>query len=234
MRYESAERVNRGGPMRILRFLAAACPAVLASSVALAQEPATAAATGVREHDGFYLRLGLGLGFAVGKNTPDEGSAELDLSGFGIPSEIAAGGTLAPGMVIGGGAYSIFLPSPSYSAGEAEASGGATQLIGLGPFIDYYLDPRGGIHFGGALFLASGFVAEKEQDGGGTAAKASGLGFGAALMGGYEIFVGEQWSVGVVGRLAYYNVKLKADSPSNPKSSLSAFTPAVLFGATYH
>jgi hypothetical protein len=213
--------------MRISTFVAAFCPVLLSSSLALAQ--AATETPDVREHDGFYLRLGLGLGYAIGTSKPDEGSADADVTGIGIPSELAIGGTIAPGMVIGGGAYNIFLPSPTYKNESVDVDGGATQLGSLGPFIDYYLDPKGGIHFGGALLFASAAVAETD-----VAPKASGFGFGGALMGGYEVFVGDQWSIGVIGRLAYYSVKLTADLPGDPKSTLSVFTPAVLFGATYH
>jgi hypothetical protein len=199
------------------------------TDAATAPAPAPAATAGVREHDGFYLRLGLGLGFAFGTTKPEESSADADVSGFGIPSELAIGGTLAPGLVIGGGAYNMFVPAPKYKIADQDVDGGGIQLGSLGPFVDYYLDPKGGIHFGGALLFASAAVAEKDS-----IPKASGFGFGAALMGGYEIFVGEQWSIGVVGRVAYYNVKLTADLPGDPQTTLGVFTPAVLFGATYH
>jgi hypothetical protein len=46
--------------------------------------------------------------------------------------------------------------------------------------------------------------------------------------------VGEQWSIGVLGRLTYCGVKMTADVNGDPKSDLSIIVPGVLFSATHH
>ena len=210
-------------------IVAGLCSAVFASSTALAQDAAETSAPGVHEHDGFYLRFGLGLGYIAGKEKPEQGSGDADVTGFGIPVELAFGGTPAPGLVIGGGSYGMYVPSPKLKSNGNETDGGALTISGIGPFVDYYLDPNGGAHFGGALLLASIGVSEKDS-----APKGSGIGFGGAIFGGYEMWIGDQWSVGVIGRVAYYNAKVTFDAPGDPKNTISGITPAVLLGFTYH
>ncbi|HXK20611.1 MAG TPA: hypothetical protein VNG33_22525, partial [Polyangiaceae bacterium] len=76
------------------------------------QPQASAAQPGVRTHDGFYFRLGLGVGALDGSftlhhhNTVDDSDKD-EISGSGVAylGELALGGSPKPGIVIGGGAY---------------------------------------------------------------------------------------------------------------------------------
>ncbi len=209
--------------------VAAALSSAFATSGAFAQEPIFDA--GVREHDGFYLRLGAGVGYAFGKAKPEDGpsAAEADVSGIGIPTELAAGGTIAPGLVLGGGSYGLVLPAPKYKNDLAEVTGGQTVASAVGPFIDYYIDPKGGAHVEAALLF--GYISNAAKD---AQPSGAGFGFGAMLGGGYEFFVSDQWSIGALARVTYYNVKVKYDTSGEPKSTVSLFVPGILFGATYH
>jgi hypothetical protein len=218
--------------MRVSNFVLALATALigcLATSSASAQEPDLE--TGVREHDGFYLRLGIGLGYGFGKAKPEDGpsDAEADVTGIGIPTELAFGGTLAPGLVLGGGSYGFVVPVPKYKNDLSEVDGGQLVASGVGPFVDYYIDPRGGAHVQGALLLS--YISNQSKD---AQPAGAGFGFGAMLGGGYEVFVSDQWSIGVLARLTYYNVKVKYDTGGDPKSTVSLIVPGILFGATYH
>jgi hypothetical protein len=71
-------------------------PAVLA---ALALSPRAAAAE-PRTHDGFYLRLGVGPGYALGTLASDAGSG--DSTGVNVSTQLAIGWTVRPGLVVGG------------------------------------------------------------------------------------------------------------------------------------
>lgn len=203
--------------------------ALLSGGAAWAQEAAPAA--GVREHDGFYARLGIGPGFVLGSSKLDKGGAEADVSGFALATELAFGGTVAPGLVIGGGSFSMVVPAPSYAPDTGdEVDAGTHHVSGIGPFVDYYFDPSGGAHVQAALLLSGIYIQEKDDQPSG-----SGFGFGAMLGGGYELWVGEQWSIGPLVRIVYYRDQVEASgSGTNIESTLGLFVPAVLFGATYH
>jgi hypothetical protein len=186
---------------------------------------------GLRAHDGFYLRLGAGPGFVFGSNTLDKGDVQVDVSGFALSTELAFGGTPAPGLVIGGGSFSMVVPAPEYATdGAPEVTAGTHHISGIGPFVDYYFDPSGGAHAQAALLLSGAYVQEKDET-----ASASGFGYGAMLGGGYEFWIGEQWSLGPLVRLTVYSDKLEqSGSGTNVKSTLTLFVPSVLIAATYH
>jgi hypothetical protein len=180
-------------------------------------------------HDGFYLRLGAGFGGVGGSSTPDAGGPSTSMKGGTISSEIALGGTVAPGLVFGGGVYSMIVPSPKYTPdGGTEVDAGAHHIAGFGPMIDWYFDPTKGGHLQAGLLLATGVVSQKDNTPG---AK----GFGGALMigGGYEFWVGEQWSIGPLARITAYRIGMKTDD-LDIKYTLGMVNLAILFAATYH
>src|SRR5438045_765689 len=98
---------------------AAAC--ISGTSSAQEAAPAAGGSAGASQgsaahtHDGFYLRLGLGFGGVGGNVTPDAGGPTTSMKGGTVSSELAFGGTVAPGLVIGGGIYSMIVPSPKYT-----------------------------------------------------------------------------------------------------------------------
>jgi hypothetical protein len=167
----------------------------------------------VRNHDGFYLRLGLGVGPLYSS----------EAGGVGIPSELALGGTPAPGLVLGVGNYGVVIPKP-----DDDRDAGQLAFNAWGPFVDYYLDPKLGAHVQASVMFVFGLSSPKDGVEG-----AYGPGYGAALGAGYEWWIAEQWSLGVVLRAAYYTVTLEGRN-SGTKTDVSGFVPAVLFAATYH
>lgn len=187
-------------------------PLLLASAISF-PPPFTDVDPTAHNHDGFYLRLGAGLGLSV----------ESDTSGVGIPSELAFGGTLAPGLVLGLGNYGVVFPAP-----ESERDPGQLAFNAWGPFLDYYFDPRSGAHVEGGVMFVYGLSSEKDE-----VESAYGPGYGLMLGAGYEWWVGEQWSVGAILRATYYAVRLEG-SDTGLESDVKAFVPALLFGATYH
>lgn len=194
--------------------------------------PRRADAHGLREiyiHDGFYARLGVGPGYVLGTREADTGGAKADVSGLALSTELAFGGNIAPGLVLGGGSFSMVLPSPKYALdGGPEVDVGTHHVSGVGPFVDYYFDPRKGAHAQAALLLSGIVVQEKDQYEG-----ASGFGFGAMIGAGYEFWVGAEWSLGPLVRVTFYADSLEGDD-SGAKSDLRMFVPSLLFAATYH
>lgn len=210
----------------------AALALVLAtSSRASAQE----AAGGVQTHDGFYLRLGIGVAYALGSAQYPELADPPDISvtGAGLAGELAVGGTVLPGLVLGGGSYGTGIFAPSYDDGDTALDGGLLTISTLGPFADYYLDPSGGLHVQAAILFATVSQAKGGDDLSQVREDSSGSGFGLMLGAGYEIWIGEQWSVGALARVTYVSASLEGED-TELEVDFSAFVPALLATFTYH
>jgi hypothetical protein len=95
-------------------------------------------------------------------------------------------------------------------------------LIGIGPFVDFYPNPHDGLHFQGLLGFGALETSSKGNAGG-----SDPTGFLVSLGGGYDWWVGNEWSIGVMGRLAYAPLSLNS-------VSYSTLAPAVLATFTYH
>jgi hypothetical protein len=157
-------------------------------------------------HDGFQFRGTLGGGYLHDSESV-EGSANVQafdasVSGGALLLELYFGGTLAPGLVLGGFLSGMSAPGPEAEVGEAtfETSDDASLGLGsLGLYADFYPDPQGGFHLLGTL----GYAQVTFDDGDGTveAATSSGLALGAGL--GYDAFVSDEWSLGALGRVGY-------------------------------
>jgi hypothetical protein len=185
---------------------------------------------GVHTHDGFYFRFGLGGGYFAGSvdTTP-----KATVTGGHLAVDLAFGGTPVPGLVIGGGIYG--------SAGGASwESGGTSQKIDssvvstIGPFIDWYPDPKDGWHITGMVGL-SRFQFTQNNVVDVTSA------FGGAVMigGGYEFWIGKEWSLGILGRLQYAQAQMSelifnGVTLAGSSVKVSAIVPALLVGITFH
>jgi hypothetical protein len=206
--------------------------------------PAPEPSRGAHLHDGFYLRLGLGVG-RTGASFRNDNSRELDGSVEGslvsaaAAFELAIGGTPAPGLVIGGGFF-------SGGSGEVESSDLSvdgrpvprikySQLTFtlLGPFIDYYFDERSGFHLQGALGLAYMDVGTGKRGSTTVTDERTLGGLGFMLGGGYEWFVGDQWSLGGLLRMRYG--ALETDNDDDERWTFQTLAiPEILFNATFH
>lgn len=206
---------------------------------------------GIHLHDGFYLRLGIGLGYtyASTKVESDYGDGELSVTGVGIAEEISFGGNIAPGLVLGGGIFAVGLPNAKGKDVEFEGESYDGEfkwdsvILGVvGPFIDYYFDPTQGTHFQAAVGIATMQTSDGkvESDIGSMDIDGeSGTGFGAMLGIGMESWAGEQWSIGGLLRVLVTNATIEAPLPGFGSSrdadwKALAFTPSLLFTATYH
>ncbi len=182
-----------------------------------------------RTHDGFYLRLGAGLGETVGAISRDDGGDKVHVKGLNIASEVAVGTTILPGLVIGGGAFPMIVPSPSWNVGDRGAeTSGAHHISGIGPFIDGYWNPRGGLHFQAALLFTAGVVNSTDLNEGQV-----GFGFGEMLGVGYEWFIADQWSIGPIVRLVHYHLRMKGHD-TGAKATFDLVSPSLLVGLTWH
>jgi opacity protein-like surface antigen len=158
------------------------------------------AGSGAFVHDGFYFRVGLGVGGfnAKGSVTPDNGDA-MTISGGGLAFDLLLGGTIAPGFVLGGGFIFQQTVKPDVSlAGGASAQYDQNANFGvLGPFLEWYPNPRGGFHVNGMIGLAAMTLSDPNTG----ESKAADRGVGLAVGAGYDFWVAPQWSLGLGGRL---------------------------------
>jgi hypothetical protein len=153
-------------------------------------------------------------------------------SGGGFGQIVAVGGTIPNGVVIAGAASGVI------------SSTGVVANYGV--LVDWFPDPHDGWHVGGLLGLgmvrappllapATVPTAQGTVAGPTTGANLLGFGFGATLLGGYDLWLSPQFSLGmdVVGA----TVTSAAMKESNGQSSGYRFTPlwfGFLASVLYH
>jgi len=204
-----------------------AVPAAAASTAASNEEAgADSPPPGAHLHDGFYTRLGLGVGYISGTTENDS-----SISGWGVAPDIWIGGSPTPGLALGVTLSGVSAPNPHADVAAAD-SGGVGAVSGdargtltysiFGLFADYYPMPRGGLHFmGGFNYSVFQFKPEEGE------ASSSDSGFGLFGGLGYEWWIGNEWSVGPLARLHWASV-------SSSGVSTSVLSPVLLLGFTYH
>lgn len=146
---------------------------------------------GVHLHDGFYLRMDFGYGLLGVTETTDPSTIDVKVKGSGGSFALGLGGTPTPGLAIGGELLVQVASKPTVEAAGIELqSNSAVALSTFGPFVDWFPDPKGGGHVGAMIGWAS-FAGTNY----------SSSGYGAALFGGYDFWIGDQWSLGPLVRL---------------------------------
>ncbi|HET6334337.1 MAG TPA: tetratricopeptide repeat protein [Polyangiales bacterium] len=172
---------------------------------------------------GFYLRLGLGLGL---RRDGVSGGTAGTVSGFGFAGELAAGGTLFPGFVVGGALYSDLASSPSFKADNGlQADLGSAHLTMLGAMADWYLSPYdSGFHVSAALTFA---VIAVDYKNAGVSVGRDASGIGAILGFGYEWPIADEMGLGVLGRLSFASL-------SDDTRSHGIFAPSIMATLTWY
>ena len=162
------------------------------------------ALAGPMTHDGFYLHMEAGLGYL--STSSDFPQLEEKFSGLSIDTALLLGGTVGP-VVIGGGFIYDTVSSPSYEVNGQEQDLGnvdiSLYLIGIGPFVDVYPDPKSGLHFLG-FFGWGGLEASVEGNVGGS----DPTGLVAVVGAGYDFWIADEWSVGPLARFTYAPLSL--------------------------
>lgn len=189
-----------------------AAPASPSTSVAAAAPPpptgaGTTTASPRPRHGGFYLRLSTQVvSYFWITGTGPYGSASVSNVG-GPVGEFAIGGTLAPGLALaghvatsnGGGHFNggpfmnatVTTAMQPGSSTPASSSAGMT-LYDLGLLVDWFPNPAGGFHIGGALGLGN-LTMSNSADG----SSFGGEGVAWSVFGGYAFWLGRSWSLGV-------------------------------------
>jgi opacity protein-like surface antigen len=182
-------------------------------------DPAT-----IHRHDGFYLRMGIGVGYLWNKMTAPN-SSDYTVRGTVLPLELLIGGSAIPGLALGGGLW--INPGIQFRGnGPSSLAGGLDSkydlmFVHIGPFVDYYFDPTQGLHVLAAVGLGGFNLTSKS----GIYNDVSASGF--ALTGGIgqEFWISNQWSVGILGRITYASLE---DSSEGVITTHRVITPAIL------
>jgi hypothetical protein len=180
-------------------------------------------------HDGLYFRFDLGFGYMSFFGTGPVGHAAL----HGITNGtllLALGGTPAPGLVIAGtihiaGGSMDFHGAPHRPEGSANINGSQ-----LGVLLDWYPNPNDGFHIG--ALAGFGVIGLDDSQ----IANSQGVAFSGALMGGYDWWIGPQWSLGISALVSFAtSAKIKEDNGgADTGYRLSSLMAGVQYGITLH
>jgi hypothetical protein len=186
-------------------------------------------------HDRLYVRFSTGFGaFNERIDRPGQES-HVSVNGIAHTADIAVGTTIQPGVVIGAGFWTSTVLASSTRAfdGEVTMSSAAQNPTSwvAGPWLDYYFDPRRGLHIPAALGVAviNGFDVEGPRLSRNNDAWGAGLLVGL----GYEWWISEQWSLGVLGRATAIAAMNKSED-GRSWFHLAGTAPSILLSATYN
>ena len=98
----------------------------------------------------------------------------------------------------------------------------------IGPFVDYFPNPRTGLHFGATVGLAGPLASGSSDSTSSSDKKSAGPGIGGIVFGGYDIWIADQWSIGASARL----LVLGGNDDFGVKHT--AIIPHILVSALYH
>lgn len=178
--------VSLGATLSTKGLAQAGDPSEAASDVTLADSiyvprASTNEARTFHVHEGFYFRLGFGLGGATASFSDVKDTARYAGGAGGIiTGDLLFGGTPGAGLVVGGGVLGSTLFSGIDENGWL-----------VGPFLDIFPNPQGGWHLGvmpGVSVLSAHDIVEDEN----FAVVGGGIGFWA----GYDAWVSPDWAVG--------------------------------------
>ncbi len=170
-------------------------------------------------HEGFYLRASSGYGYATLWGKGPLGSASV--SSLGKSFGLAIGGAVAPGVVVAGTlrstvATAAFQGGPfehadlvsddgkrlTTASSEAEAA-----LVELGVLLDWYPNQRGGWHLGGSLGPGATAIVPRASG-----SAMAGLVWTGSVFGGYDFWMGNTWSAGIMAVASAANRTMLRDN----------------------
>jgi hypothetical protein len=184
-------------------------------------------------HDGFFVRLAIGVGGGVASGNNSRFVGDLSLSGAGFGTSIAIGGALTNNLILNADLFQATLFNPSvhqdgHHVGDASdvghdlGVGEDVELAGLGIGLTYYIMPVN-------MYLAGSFGFGKAEFEAGSGERAgSDFGFASNVMVGKEWWVGSDWGLGVAGQ---WVLLLAHDDILNDLTGI-AFN--LMFSATYN
>jgi len=189
------------------------------------QAYAQPAMPGYQQHDGFYLRALVGLGYLHASASYNGQS--ITESGPGVTLGIALGGVVAPNLVLYGEFLGTMVTDPHYDDGTSSGTyNGVTEtLASIGPGLAYYLD--GNMYLSGTLLLSK--ISYSDSNDSSNAVDGTNFGVGLGLTFGKEWWVTYDWGLGLAGQLSMSSMK-----DAHVDARWTGITAALLFSATYN
>ncbi len=164
---------------------------------------------GVHQHDGFYLRLAGGVGYAQLVENEVMGS-DLKFSGVAGASRIQIGGTVSDNLIIYGEFGGVIQTEPTMEwVGESGSTSDVkVSVYDVGGGITYYLMPSN------VYFALSLLISQAELEFNNTKGESEyGIGFNTMI--GKEWWVGEDWGIGATIYVYYSTMKDKGEFDNN-------------------
>ncbi len=164
-------------------------------------------------HEGFYFAVRSGIGFFSVRGSGPLGDASI--KGLGNAADLAIGGTVAPGLVLGGvfrewSTAGTFDGGPPITATRTHFVNGVSTTdppltlsgnaratsIEAGAFLDWFPNPERGWHVGASVGIGGVGVTDDSS------AMSVGGGVMGSIFGGYQWWIGPSWSLGIQGVLS--------------------------------
>lgn len=204
------------------KLLIASAIVIFFNSILFSQE-------GIREHDGFFLRMLYGFGYAELIEKDVLGS-DMTYSGEAGALRFQIGGTVSENLIFYGefGGVMQFDPKFEWIGQSVSTSDVTVSVFDFGGGLTYYLMPSNfyfslSLHTSQATIEANGETGESE------------IGFGFNAMVGKEWWVGDQWALGVSAYTYYSTMKDNGIFEGiNYEFDINNFSVGLLFSATYN
>lgn len=184
---------------------------------------------GYEEHDGFFLRLALGIG---GGSWTEDTEPELGFSGGGAGLDVAVGGIVATNLALHATWFATGLADPEVTLGgetlgTAEGASLTGSAFGLG--VTYYVMPAN-LYISGSVGLAVASLRIENRDRSVDEAS-SDTGYAVDLVVGKEWWVSSQWGIGVALQVVHISVP---DDVEDEDLTITGTGVHLMFTATYN
>ena len=188
---------------------------------------------GVHEHEGFFLRLGIGFGYLNMRT--EFMDVDLDIKGPAGHLQVALGGNLSPNLILFGQAFvngvndpTIELDGVELDPEEEEADERTASIGALGVGLAYYLPSN--FYFSGTLAVSQLRLTNESNDDLDAESEP-----GPAFMGqiGKEWWVSDSWGLGLAGQFLVSSNKDDEDAEGSLDVTWTTLGFGLLFSATY-
>jgi hypothetical protein len=186
-------------------------------------------------HDGFYLRLSIGIGGGsiAGDDHILTGVDEVTVKSVGLATSIGIGGALTDNLILNANLFQTMLFNPSVDidgddVGDADdldfdiGVGDDAEIGGIGIGVTYYFMPVN-IYLAGSVGIGQAVFEDGRGD-----REGSDIGLVLDAMVGKEWWVGTDWGLGVAGQFIY----LRAED--DIFGDVNGIAVNVMFSATYN